>query len=266
MNVGICSWAFHDCLRRSRSVFELTSLAQEFGFSSLEAVFHPRGVLGPDAESPDGQLAVPIRSLATLELHRFHLTDSRLPRRAHAFDILNQMIDSAKRWQIPSLSFSPGLLEADQNLDSFLKEIKPEFESVLQRAAAANCQVALENLVGHCVATRRAMAQALDHLGSVVGVCLDISNAMMDPPVSRWVQDFGPRITKIHLSDRKVRGGKIEPTLPGYGDVPWKEVRDSLSKIKDRVDIFVEVPLPPAVPERVFLKNIREAVDSVWLT
>jgi sugar phosphate isomerase/epimerase len=264
VNIGVCSWAFAGILRGNRPLKEMARLAREAGFSFLEGAFHPRSCLGPEEPPTNCALPVPVRSLATLHLHRFNLTDPRPQRRAYALEIVRGMLDCAKERGISSISFSPGTFYPGQGLVDILEGLAPQLRCLIDEAAQAGCRIALENLPQHCLVTREAMALALTYLGPEVGVCLDIGNALLDPPVTSWIKEFHSRIIKIHLSDGTVRNEAFNPALPGKGEVPWREVRQEVESIRDQVDLFVEAPLPVGTPETLFLQELRQAVQTVW--
>lgn len=264
MSIGVCNWAFAGSLRGVRSVKELAGLAKETGFNYLEGAFHPGGYLGPNGPPPDRSLPVPLSSLATLQLHRFHLTDPRPQRRAYAFEMVQKMIDCAESWAIRSISFSPGPLYPGQDLIEVLEQTSRQLLLLAGRAARFGCRIALENVPGHCLVTREAMSLTLSRLGPDVYVCLDTGNALLDPPVTQWMDEFRSRIVKIHLSDGLVAAGALNALLPGQGEVPWKEVRDGVERIQCEFDLFVEAPLPAGMPEVAFLHQLRYAIRTVW--
>jgi sugar phosphate isomerase/epimerase len=174
------------------------------------------------------------------------------------------MIDCALSWGIPSVSISPGPLYTGDEPDGVLQQLAVQLRPLAESALRSGCRVALENVPRHCLATREGMALALTHLGPAVGVCLDTGNALLDPPVSRWLEEFGPSIVKMHLSDGHVRGDSFTPTLPGRGEVPWDEVREGVGRIGCPPDLFVEAPLPAGVSEVSFIEEAVRAVRAVW--
>lgn len=237
MRLGICSWAFDGFLRGRRSVEELAAAASEAGFSSLEGSYAPRGPFGPQGE-PASDPAVPVTSLATLELHRFHLTDPRPRHRERAFDVVDAMLRLAARWGLASVSFSPGVLAAEISREQTLDELAAGLRPRLERAGELGIRLALENLPGHLLERRATFLALLDRLPAA-GVCLDLGNALLDPPVSAWVEELGPRLVKLHLTDGRTRDGRFEPTVPGAGEVPWPEVRERLAT-GGELPVFVE--------------------------
>lgn len=264
MRIGICSWAFAESLRGLRPVKELAGVAQDAGFNSLEGVFNLRGFLGPNGSPPDRSLPIPLCSLATLQLHRFHLTDPRPQRRACAFKVVQEMLACAGLWKLRSISVSPGPLYPGQDLSEVLEQISRQLRPLVDRAAQLGCRIALENVPGHCLVTRQAMSRALNILGPDVYVCLDIGNALLDFPVGQWLEEFKSKIIKVHLSDGLADKGIFKPLLPGKGEVCWQEVREGFEPIKNQCDLFVEAPLPTGMPEVVFLHELRHAVRTIW--
>lgn len=264
MKVGICSWAFAGSFRGNRPVAEMTSLAEGTGFSSLEGAYHPRGCLGTAPPPTGNLLRVPIGSLATLQLNRLHLTSPHPEVQARALEVVRGMLECAASWGIPSVSISLGPLYPGYELEAVLQQLAGQLMPLIESTLLSGCRIALENVPRHCLATRKAMALALTHLGPPLGVCVDTGNALLDPPVSQWLEEFGTRIVKLHLSDGHVDDFSFIPTLPGRGQVPWGEVREGVERIGCRPDLFVEAPLPAGASEVIFLQEVRRAVQAVW--
>jgi sugar phosphate isomerase/epimerase len=174
------------------------------------------------------------------------------------------MIDCALSWGIPSVSISPGPLYQGDELDEVLRRLAVQLRPLVESAFSSGCRVALENVPRHCLSTREGMALALTHLGPAAGVCLDTGNALLDQPVSRWLEEFGPSIVKMHLSDGYARGDGFAPTLPGRGEVAWGEVREGVGRIGRPPDLFVEAPLPAGASEVSFIQEVGRAVRAVW--
>ncbi|MEZ4364240.1 MAG: TIM barrel protein [Kofleriaceae bacterium] len=259
MNVGICSWSFAGTARGARAATDISEVAAAWGFAAFEGAFAPRGQLA--AGQPAAALAgAPMPTLATLELHRFHLTDENPKRRARAVEVVEQMIDCARAWGASSISFSPGPAPAGATPEAVEEAIDracDALEPVFPRAASAGVVVALENLPAHALCTRRAMHRALRRLPQA-RVCLDLGNATLDGPVAAWLDELGDRIEKLHLSDARLDPA-FELVLPATGEVPWPELRAPLRALAR--PIFVEAPIPAGADEPEFLGRVREATQ-----
>jgi sugar phosphate isomerase/epimerase len=259
---GICSWSFEGVVTGRRRAADVVSAAKQFGFDSVEGVFALRGSFAAGSE-PLAADSAHVRSLATLQLHRFHLADTNERRRAMATEIVRNMIDCAAACRIPSVSLSPGPMygsEPDRVLAALAQALEPE----LDHAHALGVSVALENVPGHLLQTRQALSQLLRRLGSNVSVCLDIGNTVADPPAAEWLQQFGHRLRKLHVSDGRMVGGRFVAALPGEGDVDWSRVIRCVEEVQPACEVFVEAPLPAGAKEKEFLAELRRAVDRVW--
>ena len=258
MRVGICSWAFGGTLRGARTIHDLCEAAKAAGFDFIEAAYSVRDPLHVTRQDLE-TAAVPVKSVATLELHRHYLTDASPKRREQAVHVVTAMIDRAAECGIRSVSFSPGRLAGDQPIESVLDEVA----AVLDGIVGGEVHVCLENLPGHILERRDAMRGLLDRIPRA-GVCLDIGNALLDPPLQAWFSDFGSRIKKIHLSDFRLNNGQLSPVLPGDGDVDWAAAIDCLRSLDSSVDVFLEAAAPLHSDERRFLDSCRAAVDRVF--
>ncbi|HSK41290.1 MAG TPA: sugar phosphate isomerase/epimerase family protein [Arenibaculum sp.] len=263
MRLGICSWAFDGIMRGRRTAGDLTRAASAAGFQSIEGAYARRGPLSADQE-PHGDQAVPIASLATLELHRFPLVAADPVHRRHALGIVAEMIRCADRWSIPTVSFSPGALpdgpggpDIGETLDMLARDLVP----LVRQAADRGIGLALENLPGHVLAQRSTMAELLDRLPEA-GLCLDVGNALADPPVEQWFDRFAARIVKFHLSDGHTADGRLVPVELGRGDVDWTVVAPRIRATD--LDAFIEPPLDPSAPgEAERLPSLKAAADEV---
>ena len=260
MRIGICSWSFARVERGTRPVTEIAALAAELGFEMIEGAFSSRGSLAPgriDAEPT----AIPVRSLTTLDLHRFRLTDPSPKGRGRGLERLRQMIEIARPWGVRSISFSPGPAHSDDTVDKTVGALADGLEPLAALAATHGVGLALENLPGHLLSTRDRMALALARMPTL-GLCLDLGNTLVDPPLAAWVDRLGPRVTKLHLSDGHTDGTRLVPALPGQGALDWNVVGQSLDKLQG-TDAYVEVPRPRGVEERAFVESLREALQRV---
>jgi sugar phosphate isomerase/epimerase len=251
MNVGVCSWAFHGVLR-GRDPYDLVERAERAGFAGIEAAFRLRG------GRPDPSERTPIRgvrSLATLELHRHELCDLRPERRAQAWHTLDTMIDTAAALATPTVSLSPGRTHDALDLTDLAKRL----ESRAARAKESGVVLCIENLPHRIGGTLAEMSNLLLHVPSG-RICLDIGNAVCDPPVVGWLAAFDGAIEKVHLSDGVSQGTTFGPKPLGTGDVPWPDVAAYL-RDREVSEVFVEAPLPAGVDEMSFLHTLRADVE-----
>lgn len=256
MNVGICSWSFSGVARGSRPVTEVSDLAARWGFAHFEGAFGFRGSLAP-GRSATALPGAPMPSLATLELHRFHLTDPNPRRRERALEVVAGMVDCARSWGARSISFSPGPPH-DAAIEEAVDIACAALEPMLALARSFGIAVALENLPHHALGTRRGMRRALAHLKDAQ-VCLDLGNALLDGPVCAWIEEFADRIDKLHISDATLEDG-FALRLPAGGSVPWANLRPLLRGLAR--PLFVEALLPVGTDECDFLASVRSATDK----
>lgn len=265
MKLGICSWSFAGTARGARPATEISEVAAAFGFSHFEGAFAPRGQLSAgQAAQPLAGAAMP--SLATLELHRFHLTDPNPKRRERAAEVVAQMIDCAAAWGASSISFSMGPVPSGEGegaptsseLDAAVDRACAALAPLLPRAEAAGIRIALENLPFHCLGTRAGMRRALANLPGA-RVCLDVGNATLDGPVSAWIEEVGDRLEKLHLSDARLQPS-FELVLPTAGVVPWAELGAWLRQLA--VPLFVEAPIAAGADEAGFLTQVRDRTEK----
>lgn len=263
MRVGICAWAFDRAVQGRRPLAEMTAAAARAGFAALEAAHPIRAEETGHADGPAAAAdAVPVTSLATLALHRFALTDPRPERRRAAVAAVRGTIAAAAGLGAASVSFSPGPTPAS---DGLLDEAAAVLSPLVTEARAAGVAVAVENLPGHLLATRAATARLLDAVDGL-GLCLDLGNALADPPVEAWLDRFAGRLVKLHLADGRIEGDRLRPAEPGRGEVPWAGLRPRLRGLPAGVGVFLETPPragPQALPEAAALARHRRAVREV---
>ena len=262
LRIGVCSWSFAGILRGSRPIEEITRKAYGAGFYSFEAAYNRRAPLSIRQNPPDSN-AASITSLATLELHRFHLTDPVATRRQNALDTVSAMIDCAARSQIPSISFSPGRLREGQEVERVLDALADDLAPLVEESKKMGVTVALENLPGHLLVRRAAMLGILERLPDA-RVCLDIGNTLFDPPFSEWVRLLSTKIFKLHISDGDICGGMFHARKPGQGKVDWGSVLDEVKKIDRDVDAFVEMPLTDGEDETELLSSLSSSVRVLF--
>jgi sugar phosphate isomerase/epimerase len=255
LSLGICSWAFHGFALGRRGYEEIAAAAVEAGFDSLEASYARRRP-GP----PTASLAAPLASLATLELHRLQLTDPRPAQSREALAVIREMVAFAVAAAIPSVSFSPGRLWPDADLEGLLDAVAHVLEPVLGEAAQQGVVIALENLPGHLLATRAAMTRMLRRLPGA-SVCLDLGNTLMCPPVESWIDSFGPAIAKAHISDGEIVNGEFQGRPPGQGLLDWPAASRAV-QLLGPVPLFVEAA-PAETGEPAYLRALRHTAAAL---
>lgn len=254
MKLGICTWAFAWSAGGRREVNDLCRIAAAAGFCSLEGAFAMRGAINLQAPPP-AALPIPIASLATLEMHRFALTDANPRRQEQANRAIAELIECAAAWGIPSVSISPGVRAGAQPSTSDVERIIPVISAHAVTAEKLGVKLCLENVPNHMLSTRESMAEALAALPSV-GLCLDVGNALVDLPVIKWWEEFESRITKIHISDGRFQGDWSAVPL-GQGDIVWDEVRSCLETLHIG-EVFVESPWDGKTEEGIFVHQLAE--------
>jgi sugar phosphate isomerase/epimerase len=258
MKIGICPWAFDQAVVGRRPLAEITARAGAAGFDAVEASYAAHSRISAPCE-----WAVPVTSIATLALHRFPLTSPNAAHRAAASEAVRGMIAMARVLGARSISFSPGPVRAPN--EATLEACIAALRTLTDEAAASGIVLAVENLPGHLLATRQTMLRLLAAVEGL-GLCLDLGNALADPPVERWLDTFGDRLVKLHLSDGRIAAEALRPTLIGEGDVPWPALRGRLLDLSTAVDIYLETPPRLGIqsePEAAALAAARLRVAEV---
>jgi sugar phosphate isomerase/epimerase len=261
VRAGLCTFVLDRVFAGQRDFADLAGVASAAGFTGIEGVVRTERMAVPFLPR-SGHLTA-LRSLATVDLYRFPLTAGRPERRQRGLAALEAMVDAASAWAVPSISFSPGPLPPGVDPRFTFDALARDLEPVIHRAAAAGVRIAVENVPGECAGTRGLMSGLLARLNAPIGVCLDLANALLDPPVTGWIERFAPDLSKIHLSDATVDGVRVRPTLPGMGSIQWRDTYAALAASGFRGDVFVEAPRASGWGEREYLTRLRAAVDAL---
>ena len=259
MLLGVCSWSFERVLR-DRDVVEIAAAACAAGFECFEAAWTSRSAFASPDSAPRAT-DVPIANLATLELHRAGLFHPAEARRAHARAVVSHMIETARRWEIPTLSVSPGPGRGEQPAAAELDELITELAPMVDEASRAGVQLLLENVCGHALDTLEAMSAALDALPRA-GLCLDLGNTLAGVPAEEWLARLSKRVELVHVSDGCLRDGALVAALPGRGALDWRPLRAPLDALPDRVNAVVEVPLARGAREAQLLPDVHAAARA----
>ncbi len=140
-------------------------------------------------------------------------------------------------------------LEANRDFWArFLEEMEPGWPGVLLE----NVHEPRPDLVGELV-------RGLD--SPRFGVCLDLAHARIfgETPLAAWLEDLGPRIGCLHLSDNC--GGADQHLDPGAGDMPWERIAAALEGWPHPLPLVVEAP-GPAPRQLSFLKWLQGCVSG----
>lgn len=259
IQLGICTWAFAWSAAGRRQVSELTEIAAGVGFCSLEGAYSANGSLSVKSPRPE-RLAVPLASLATLDLHRFSLASSDLRRREAAGRTIGELLRCAAAWDIPSVSISLGPKPAGFVFENEFDRIAEALAPHVAAAQQLGVRLSLENVPDHLLDSQQNMAAMLSAFPTV-GLCLDIGNSLADPPLGRWWAELGHRITKIHLSDGCTNNGWFAAEL-GHGQVDWREVHSCLAETRVS-EIFVEAPWDGKTEEAIFVRRLAETTAGL---
>ena len=255
MKLGVCSWACARSAGGRRDVVELAELVREAGFTCLEVGYADRGAVH-GRNPPPHSTAAPLASLATLELHRFSMAAANPRHREAAHATVDAMLRCAAAWGIPSVSVSPGTTGTGMDVVELVAALAPH----AALAEELDVALALENVPGHILARRETMAAVISRLPTL-GVCLDVGNTLVDPPLAKWCAAFGNRITKIHLSDGRP-GARWCGTGLGEGEVDWREVRAVLADSR-LPEVFVEVPWDGVTPDCNYLPRLAQTARVI---
>jgi sugar phosphate isomerase/epimerase len=257
MKIGICAWAFDGGVQGRRAVSDMSAAAAEAGFHALEAAFSERAAWSP------GPGAVPVTSIATLALHRFPLT-TQGPRQEAGMGAVRSMMKMARDLGAGSISFSPGGVSSGTPQDALARSLDT-LQILVGEAAELGIRVAVENVPGHILATRSASEFLLGQIAGL-GLCLDIGNALVDPPLESWLDTFAERIIKVHLSDGHIQNARLVPARLGAGQVQWSSVNRWLDERGSPVDLYLETAPrvgPQTHTEAYTLAHARRSVDEV---
>ena len=256
MKIGICAWAFDGGVQGRRAVSEMAEAAAAAGFDALE------GAVSVRTPWSNESLAVPVSSLTTLALQRFPLTSTNVRHRQAGILAVRSMIAAAHLIRARSISFSPGALSPHDSTEDGTAEVIPVLRMLAEEALQAGVQIAVENLPRHWLATRRATEALLLHIPEL-RLCLDVGNALVDPPIDAWFDTFNERIIKIHISDGYIDGDQFVPSMLGAGEVRWSKVSGEVQRLCQDIDVYLETPPRygfQAQPEATFLSSARRAV------
>lgn len=262
MRLGTCPWAIDGAVHGRRTLAEQCAAAAAAGFSALEAPFSAR----LDRARPADGFAVPVTSVTVLASRRTALT---LPEaRRTALRTVEAMAEAARAVGASTVSLSPGPATASggaaradsRAVESTVESLAEVCAEPLRRARAAGIEIVFENLPGHLLATRAAVRRLRDRLPDL-RLCLDLANALADPPVEAWLDAFGTAIAKVHLSDGVMTPAGLEARAIGMGAVPYDRLRAGLRALAPSTQVFVEIPprLGGGEPETEALARARRA-------
>lgn len=239
MRLGTCPWAIDGAVHGRRTLAEQCAAAAAAGFAAFEAPFSAR----LDTARPIDGFAVPVTSVTVLASRRIALTQPAA--RTAALRTVEAMVEAARALGASTVSLSPGpatepgdAARADILAIESLAEVCAE---PLRRAGRAGIEVVFENLPGHLLATRAAVRRLRDCLPDL-RLCLDLANALADPPVEAWLDAFGTMIAKVHLSDGVMAPAGLEARAIGAGAVPYDRLREGLRALAPSTQVFVEIP------------------------
>ncbi len=241
MRLGLSAVSFRDCLRPGREL-QIAEAARRAGFDFLEGMFSVR--------RPPAAVGADTTTLASLDFGRVSFFDPRAEVRRLAHAAADALVAGAAAHGIALVSFSPG--HAAGGMPPDLDGPSTELRRLCGEAAARGIRLCIENVPGHATQARAALEAVVAAVPGL-GVCLDVANALADPPLDAWFASFGPRIAKLHLGDGAFGGGRFIPAPPGTGAVCWTAVRAGLAELPADICVVAELLGGPPGAEEDFV-------------
>ncbi|MDT8420900.1 MAG: sugar phosphate isomerase/epimerase family protein [Desulfuromonadales bacterium] len=152
----------------------------------------------------------------------------------------HQTLDVAESLQASLIVFHPGFdrWRYDRQPDLWHEQSLKFWPPLIQRAAAINCQLVLENIYED---TPETLATLLDQLDSPwLGHCFDVGHWNLFSPVSLgdWFARLGHHTRHIHLHDN---GGKRDEHLPiGQGNIDFSELFQQIGRLHAAPSLTLE--------------------------
>lgn len=181
-----------------------------------------------------------IPSVGTWLLWSNNVVSSDEKEREYSRDVIRKQLDIAAVLGADTVLVVPGYCGSNfvegkplVRYDDAYKRARDSFCICAEHAEKVKVSIGLENVWNKFLLSPLEMRNIIDEVGSdYVGAYFDVGNIMYVGYPQHWIEILGKRIRKIHFCDYRTSQAGLGAFVDLMaGDVPFKEVMNSLRKI-----------------------------------
>lgn len=269
MKTGINTWAFPG----NMSVPQCLKLAKAGGFDCVELNVSENGYLTPETDRQSVEklrlaaenMSLEVRSLCTWLLWQYPLTSNNPQLAERGKEIVRKSLRICKWLGADAMLVVPGMVTQDVPYDVAYDRALAAIKDLAQTAEDLGVYIGIENVWSKFLLSPLEMRDFIDAADSkMVGAYFDVGNVLVNGYPQHWIKILGDRIKKVHVKDFLTKVGNITGFVNLLeGDVPWKEVKNSLAKIGYDDVVTAEIGGYRTLPE-LGIKHAGESMKRIF--
>lgn len=273
MKKAVTIWALSEGTHGNVPLIYACRLVKSFGFDALEASYCKNGEISPSTplhayQALSKQLresGCTISSLSTLLLNEVSIISDEKEERKQAMDICQKMIEAAALLHIPTISISPGRVQAGGNYIDYYQKSLEQISILLEYAHSHHIMLCIENVWQGLLLSPLEMLNYVNTLNHPdLGVCLDLGNTLLNSFPQHWLRTLGTKIKKIHMTDLKIRRNSIyEFKDPGQGDIDWNDTLSSINAIPYDQYLTIEAFAKNKITDEERIRTLSSCFDDI---
>ncbi|HEX6972066.1 MAG TPA: sugar phosphate isomerase/epimerase family protein, partial [Limnochordia bacterium] len=176
---------------------------------------------------------------------KYTLTDNDAETRSRGLAVLERSLEIGAALGARVLLVVPGVVNAQVSYADAYRRALDGIGRLAKKAEATGVRIGVENVWNRFLLSPLEMRRFIDEVNSPwVGCYFDVGNVLAYGYPQHWIEVLAEKILAVHFKDYRtdVPGGGGFVYLR-QGDVPWRAVMESLSKVK--YDGYVTAELPP---------------------
>ena len=215
------------------SIEQVATNAKTMGFDGVELRGAKGEHIGPD-ETPEERKRIRklfkdqgVEIAAIMGYSTFTSDDPA--KREESIRTAIQFLETARDIGCPVLRIFGGMHSQELDREGNIKRVAEGIRRVADHAERLGVKLALETHDAWCNGEN--LSAVLKRVGSpALGICWDVGNSYFDEPLEDTYASIRGRIVHVHFKDA-ARGadGKVEPRLPGQGEVLMRKAFELLS-------------------------------------
>lgn len=273
MKKSITIWALEGGINGDISVVKALETVKEAGFDGLEISFGKTGDITENYKKDElkeilkqfREIGCELSSISTLLLNDCSLTSKESQKRNEAYNIVSKMIEIASILEIPTISFSPGMVTETVGYKEAYELALEQVRNLGEKGKKFGVTLCVENVPQGLLLSPLEFNRFIDTIDSnAVKVCLDIGNTTFTGFPHHWIDILGDKIHKVHITDTRKRMGRlIEFTDPGKGQIDWNIVMSQLEKINYDDYLTIEAFENPRQNHETKLVELNKSLDKI---
>lgn len=234
MKKAVTIWAIEGGITGDLDLIESMKTVSQANFDGLELSYYKTGQISKDyttaflnyIKKESDKIGIKLTSLSSLLFNEYNLISNDKSERILAYKTIVKMLEIASLLELKTVSFSPGRMDRDISyLEGYSRGVE-SLHSLGRIAKNMGVDICIENVDQKFLTSPLEFSNYLNEINHKnVKACLDIGNTTLCGYPNHWIELLKSKIGKIHLTDTRIRMGKLVEFVPvGTGMIEWSKI------------------------------------------